>query len=181
MTRLLSMVAGWKGYALLAAAMLAVGFGSGWTVRDWKAGAEAAKAAKAETKQAVRVIYRERAQADVTSAVETKAAQAQVQIRTVTRTIIEKVPEYVSVADDSRCVVPVGFVRIHDAAATGNPLPEPSGELDGRAAASEASSVTLSRLAEATAENYGTYQAVARQLVDLQDWIRQQQAVTNAP
>jgi hypothetical protein len=175
------MIAGWKGYALLSVAMLAVGFGSGWTVRDWKAGAEAEKAAKAETKQAVRGIYRERAQADVTSAVETKAAQAQVQIRTVTKTIIERVPEYVSVADDSRCVVPVGFVRVHDAAAAGNPLSEPSGELDGGAATSEAPTVTLSRLAEVTAENYGTYQSVARQLVDLQSWVRQQQAVTNAP
>jgi hypothetical protein len=181
MTRLLSMVAGWRGYAILAAAMLAIGFGSGWTVRDWKAGAEAAKAAKAETKQAVRVIYRERAQADVTSAVETKAVEAQVQIRTVTRTIVERIPIYVTPDADDRCVVPVGFVRVHDAAATGNPLPEPSGEPDGGAAASEASTVTLSWLAEVTADNYGTYQTVARQLSDLQDWIRQQQAVTNAP
>lgn len=176
MSRLLGALAGWKGYAALGAAMLIVGFGSGWTVRDWKAGADATRAAKAETKAAVRVIYRERAQADVTSRVGAAAAKAQIEIRYRTETLIKEVPVYVTVEADRQCVVPVGFVRLHDAAAAGSAIPEPAGVAD-----DAPSGVALSAIAATVAGNYGDYQAVSRQLTDLQDWVRQQQAVTNAP
>lgn len=181
MSRVLSALAGWKGYALMAAVMLAAGFASGWTVRDWKAGREDANRAEAQIVYRDRIIEREREQADVTSAVETKAAEAQVQIRTVTQTIIKEVPVYVPAEADAACVVPRGAVVLLNAAAAGEPLPESAGEPDAAAANAAPSGIALSRLVGVTAENYGSYQSVARQLVDLQDWIRQQQAVTNAP
>lgn len=181
MDKIVARLAGWKGYALAAAAALALGFAGGWTVRDWKAGADAADAARAETKQVIRVVERERDQADVTHAVETRAAKTQVQIRTVTQTIIKEVPIYVPAEADARFALPVGLVRVHDAAAAGQPLSEPSGQPDDPAGYLEASDIPPSRLAATIAENYGTCRADLARFADLQDWVRQQQAVTNAP
>lgn len=181
MTRLLTALAGWKGYALTAAAMLAIGFGAGWTVRDWKAAADHAGELTEKVRTVERIVYRERAQADVTSAVETKAAEAQVQIRTVTQTIIKEVPVYVSPETDARFALPVGLVRVHDAAAAGHPLPESSGQPDDAAGNAQPSDIPPSRLAATIAANYGVCLADAARFSALQDWIRQQQAVTNAP
>lgn len=181
MDKTLARLAGWKGYALAATLALAIGFGAGWTVRDWKAGADATAAAKRETKQVVRVIERERDQADVTSEVEARATETQVQIRTVTQTIIKEVPIYVPAEADARFALPAGLVRVHDAAATGQPLSEPSGEPDDAARNLEASDIAPSWLAATIAENYGTCHADQARLGDLQDWVRRQQAVTNAP
>ncbi|MGH6979023.1 MAG: hypothetical protein ACRED4_07010 [Brevundimonas sp.] len=181
MTRLLTALAGWKGYALTAGAMLAIGFGAGWTVRDWKAAADHRGELSEKVRTVERIVYRERAQADVTSAVETKAAEAQVQIRTVTQTIIKEVPVYVSPETDARFALPVGLVRVHDAAAAGHPLPEPSGQPDDAAGNAQPSDIPPSRLAATIAANYGVCLADAARFSALQDWIRQQQAVTNAP
>lgn len=181
MTRFLAVLTGWKGYALTAAVCLSIGFSSGWTVRAWKAGADDTDAARAETKVVERIVYRERAQADVTAAVETKAAEAQVQIRTVTQTIIKEVPVYVPAEADARFALPVGLVRVHDAAAAGVPISEPSRQPDDAAWALEPSDVPASRLAATIAENYGTCLSDAARFMALQDWVRQQQAVSNAP
>jgi len=181
MTGILTALAGWKGQALTAALMLAAGFASGWTVRDWKAGREDATRAEAQIVYRDRIIERERDQADVTSAVETKAAEVQVQIRTVTQTIIKEVPVYVSPETDARFALPVGLVRVHDAAAAGHPLPESSGQSDDAAGNAQPSDIPPSRLAATIAANYGVCLADAARFSALQDWIRQQQAVANAP
>ena len=174
--RLLKMVAGWKGYALTAGVCLAIGAASGWTVRDWKAGSNAAAAAKAEAKETRRTLNRERGQSDLTTSIETAAAKAQGEIRWRTQTLIREVPVYVTPDADNRCIVPVGFVRVHDAAAASGPLPEPSSLAD-----DAPSGVALSAVAATVAGNYGQYEAVSRQLTDLQKWVREQQALTNDP
>lgn len=181
MDKTLARLAGWKGYALAVGVALAIGFAGGWTVRDWKAGADATDAAKAETREVVRVVERERDQADVTSEVEARASETQVQIRTVTQTIIKEVPIYVPAEADTRYALPVGLVRVHDAAATGQPLPEPSGEPDDAARNLEPSDIAPSWLAATIAQNYGTCLSDQARLGDLQEWVRRQQAVTNAP
>lgn len=180
MQKILAALSGWKGCALAASLGLIVGFGGGWTVRDWKAGADATEAAKAQARQVIRVVERQREQADVTTTVEARATDTQVQIRTVTQTIIKEVPVYVSAETDARFALPVGLVRVHDAAAAGRPLPEPAGEPDGAAGDLEASDVAPSWLAATIAENYGTCRLDQSRLADLQDWIRRQQAVMNA-
>lgn len=168
---------GWKGYALLGGAALAVGFAGGWTVRDWKAGADGEAAAQEKVREVTRIVYREREQADATSRIETAAAEAQVQIRTVTRTLIQEVPVYVTPDADARCVVPAGFVRVHDAAAAGRPVPDPAGLAD-----DAPSGLELSAVAATVAENYGDVCAAnARQLSDLQAWVREQQRLANEP
>lgn len=177
MTSILARLSGWKGYAVTATAALAIGFAAGWTVRDWKAGADATEAAKAETREVIRVVERERDQADATSAVEARATETQVQIRTVTQTIIKEVPIYVPAEADARFALPAGLVRVHDAAAAGDPLPEPPGEPDDAAWHLEASDIAPSWLAATIAENYGACLADQARFADLQDWVRQQQAV----
>lgn len=84
-----------------------------------------------------------------------------------TQTIIQKVPVYVSEAADRACTVPVGFVRLHDAAAAGLPAPEPGGSAD-----AAGSGVALSTVAAVTAGNYGTCHAIANQLTALQAAVR---------
>ncbi|MNL51603.1 hypothetical protein D3C87_1747140 [compost metagenome] len=107
----------------------------------------------------------------VTDAVATKHETAVVQIRTVYRDIVKEVPTYVTAQADAACVVPVGFVRFHDAAAAGR-FPDSAGLAD-----EAPSGIALSAVAAAVGENYGTYAEVSRQLIDLQDWVGAQQAL----
>lgn len=181
MTRILAALAGWKGYALSASLALAIGVAAGWTLRDWKAGDDAADAARKATREVVRVIERERDQADVSAAIDTRATQTQVQIRTVTQTIIKEVPVYVPAEVDARYALPVGLVRLHDAAATGSPLPNPTRQFDDPAWNLAASDIPPSGLGTVIVENYGTCRADQARLADLQDWVRQQAQVVNAP
>lgn len=174
----LGALVGWKGYALVAAVCLAVGAAGGWEARDLYADRADGRRAEAEVRTVERVVYRERAAADVTQAAGEKAATRQAEIRYVTRTIVEKVPEYVTVEADRTCVLPVGFVRVHDAAAAGegDALSEPTGQSN-----DAPSGVACSAAAATIAGNYGDYAAVSAQLTDLQSWIREQQALSAAP
>lgn len=188
MTRLISVVAGWRGYALTAAIMLAIGFASGWTVRDWKASADTASARVHAAEVRVAAIRdaldRERDQTDITTAVDGRATAEQTRIRTVTQTIIKEVPVYVPAEADLRYALPVGLVRLHDAAATGTagrPFSYAPGQPDDPAGFLEPSDVAPSRLGTVIAENYGVCHADAARFSALQDWVRQQQAAMNAP
>lgn len=90
------------------------------------------------------------------------------------KTIIERVPVYVSEKADRACVVPAGFVRLHDAAAHALPAPEPAG------AADEApTGVGLSAVASTTAGNYAKCNANAEQLKSLQELLRQYELITS--
>lgn len=82
-------------------------------------------------------------------------------------TIIQKVPVYVTAQADSHCIVPVGFVRLHDAAATSTTLPDPAGPAD-----AQPSGLALSTLAGTVVDNYTTCHATAENLTTLQDWVR---------
>lgn len=72
------------------------------------------------------------------------------QNRSITQTIIKEVPKYVTPTSDARCVIPAGFVQVHDATAATNPAPLPgsaTGDVDA------ASGVALSTVAEVVASN----------------------------
>jgi hypothetical protein len=79
-------------------------------------------------------------------------------------TLTQKVPIYVTAHDDAACTVPLGFVRLHDAAAT---LSDPAGAADARP-----SGLALSAVAGTVADNYTTCHATAAQLTALRDWVR---------
>lgn len=106
--------------------------------------------------------------AQVTERVVTKYVDRVQVVREKAQTIVKEVPVYVTPESDSRCIVPVGFVRLHDGAAANQPPGAPD-EADGAA-----SGVALSAVAETVAGNYGTYHEVAEQLKALQEWVREQ-------
>ncbi|KUJ04962.1 hypothetical protein AR275_20295 [Stenotrophomonas maltophilia] len=86
-------------------------------------------------------------------------------------TITKEVPVYVTPTADAACAVPVGFVHIHNAAASGDPAAGPAGDPD-----APATGVALSAVAETVAGNYTTCHATAAQVVALQDLARRLQA-----
>ena len=66
---------------------------------------------------------------------------------------------------DAACTINRGFVRLHDAAATGE-LPEPARDADAAAA-----DIALSAVAGTLAANYQTCHENAEQLRALQAWV----------
>lgn len=57
----------------------------------------------------------------VREVVVTKYVESVQVVKEKAKTIIQKVPVYVSKESDARCAVPAGFVRLHDAAAANVP------------------------------------------------------------
>ncbi|VVD78509.1 hypothetical protein [Pandoraea fibrosis] len=94
------------------------------------------------------------------------------EIRVKGDTIIQKVPVYVTAEADAACTVPVGFVRLHDAAA-GNTPPDNPGDADARP-----SGVALSAVAETVADNYTAYYELAARYDALRDKLRRSPFVT---
>ncbi|MFC0155945.1 hypothetical protein ACFFJ4_20825 [Xanthomonas dyei] len=87
-------------------------------------------------------------------------------VREAGATITREIPIYVTQKADAACAIPAGFVRLHDAAASGNPAGPPTGDPD-----APATGVTLSGIAGTVAGNYTRCHATAAQLSALQDWI----------
>ncbi len=84
-------------------------------------------------------------------------------------TIIKEIPRYVPVQADASCVVPRGFVRLHDNAAAGT-VPDPgTGDAD-----AAPSGVALSSVAATVADNYTDSHANSEQLTELQELLRDQ-------
>ena len=79
-------------------------------------------------------------------------------IHDTTQTLQREIPTYVTPATDRAFPLPVGFVRLHDAAATGV-LPGSAGDTD-----ATASDVTASQAADVIAANYGTCLEIREQL-----------------
>jgi len=123
----------------------------------------------------------ERAQVGIANALET-ARLAELQqsttreylkqysrLRENTRTIIEKVPVYVTKQDDANCHISDGFVRLHDKATGRASVPgtdSPSGT-DG-----SSESVELSDVGRTVAGNYSTCRETALRLEQLQNWVK---------
>ncbi|NIK10607.1 Tfp pilus assembly protein PilX [Xanthomonas arboricola] len=87
-------------------------------------------------------------------------------VHEVGATITREIPIYVTQNADAACAIPTGFVRLHDAAATGNPAGPATGDPD-----APAEGITLSGIAGTVADNYTSCHATAAQLSALQDWI----------
>lgn len=153
--------------AVLAAALVGVG---------WVKGASHVKAEwDAEVvKQSLTAARVEKAQAQATVQVVTEYVDRVKIVRQAGETIIKEVPVYVPAQADAACVVPRGFVRLHDAAAHGV-VPEPAGNSDASPAG-----VALSAVAGTVAENYTACRANAEQLSALQSWILQMKESADA-
>ncbi|CAJ5254934.1 signal peptide protein [Burkholderia pseudomallei] len=81
-------------------------------------------------------------------------------------TIIKEIPVYVDREADRACVVPVGFVRVHDGAAANVPVGDPG------SADAAPSGIALSAVAATVAGNYTTCHENAEQLIALQTRVR---------
>ena len=88
------------------------------------------------------------------------------EIRVKGDAIIQKVPVYVTAQADAACTVPVGFVRLHDAAAA-NTAPDDPSDSDARPAG-----VALSAVAATVADNYTAYHELAARFDALRDKLR---------
>ncbi len=97
------------------------------------------------------------------------------EIRVKGDTIIQKVPVYVTAEADAACTVPLGFVRLHDAAAA-NTTPDDPSAADARPA-----SVALSAVAETVADNYTAYHELAARFDALRDKLRRSPYVSIEP
>jgi hypothetical protein len=154
----------WKLSLFAAVATAIGGFAAGWKVHDWRDGAADVRFAQAAVKTV-------RSQAVSSQAIAVADQRTQDRVRTVTRTLIEKVPTYVSATTDAHYPLPWGFVRLHDAAAVGDDLSAtaagPSGPDDAP------SDVRTSEAAAIVAANYGACHADQSRLAELQAWARQ--------
>jgi hypothetical protein len=84
-----------------------------------------------------------------------------------TKTLVEKVPVYVSKTADSRCVVPVGFVHHYGAAWGVSAIPDAAGQsLDAD------SGVPLSRVESVTTENAGICREARAESAAWRAWYR---------
>jgi hypothetical protein len=152
-------------FVVLPMSCVVAGFAAGWKVHDW---ADAQAQLKA-TRHVVGVVQ---AQGRVNDAIAVQQQATHDRIRTVTKTIIEEVPTYVTAQADAHCTVPLGFIRVHDAAADGLP-PVPLGS--GRSADAP-SGVAISSVAATVAGNYGLCNGFREQLMGWQAWYTGQQA-----
>lgn len=87
--------------------------------------------------------------------------------------IVKEIPKLITATADGQCVIPNGFVLLHDSASR-NEVPDSSGVTN-----DAASGVKLSGVAETITENYTTYYKVAEQLKSLQEWVKEQKRVYN--
>lgn len=87
-------------------------------------------------------------------------------VREQTTQLQREIPRYVTPSTDDRFPLSVGFVRLHDAAATGLPLGAPG------AADATRSVIATSTATDVIAGNYGICRETAEQLTRLQEWVR---------
>jgi hypothetical protein len=165
----------WIALALAVLALLAGVHHHGVTQgRDREKASQAARMERARKD----VARREAKAVHITADVGKKSETRQAEIRWRTITTIREVPVYVTAETDRRYPVPVGLVRLHDAAARGvSPasVPDPSGLAD-----DAPSEITASAFGSAVSANYGTCNEVIEKYGALQSWINQQAAAWNA-
>lgn len=92
-------------------------------------------------------------------------------VHDTTNSIQLQVPAYVPPSTDRAFPLPLGFVRLHDAAATGVPEVDGPGPAD-----AEPSTIAASTALSVIVGNYGTCHETTEQLIALQDWERQREA-----
>ena len=106
----------------------------------------------------------------ITAATDQRAAQRQVEIRTVTHVLKERVPVYVTVEADRRNDLPMGFVWLHDQAAAGvSEAPAHPGVLP-----DASSGIALSAATDVIVDNYGTAHEWREAALACRAWAREQ-------
>ena len=113
------------------------------------------------------------ASSDATVKVVTKYVTNVEVVKQKGESIVKEIPKLITASADGQCVIPNGFVLLHDSASH-NEVPDSSGVTN-----DAASGVKLSGVAETITENYTTYYKVAEQLKSLQEWVKEQKRIYN--
>ncbi|KAF0863232.1 hypothetical protein [Pseudomonas sp. LD120] len=151
--------------AVALGALYALGFVSG-------AGSERSKYQRLDEARLQQSFEQGRALGRVKEKVVVEYVDRIVKVREAGVSLIKEVPIYVSKAADDACVVPGGFVRVHDAGAANLPLARGPSVADGAA-----SGLALSTVAASVVDNYNQCHANTEQLKALQQWVRESQAL----
>jgi hypothetical protein len=114
---------------------------------------------------------KEVASADATTKVVTKYVTKIEIVKENGNAIIKEIPKYINANADGQCVIPNGFVLLHDSASR-NEVPDSTRGID-----EGASSVKLSEVAATVTDNYTLYHQVSQQLKSLQEWVKEQQSI----
>lgn len=122
--------------------------------------------------QAQAAVLHKEAQGKITERVVTKYVDRIVTVREKGDTIIRRVPVYVTAQDDSRCTINNGFVRLWNEANTGE-VSEPSAGAD-----AAPSGVVLSEVATQKGYEAKLCRETEQRLVSLQEWVLEQQALS---
>ena len=153
-----------RAAAILALVVIAAGF-AWWATTSYNVAVQ--RADQAETTAAT--LRKQLDNARSATVTVTQYVDRERVIRLKGDTIIKEVPRYVPVQADAACVVPRGFVRLHDAAAAGT-VPNPdTGDADAAPAG-----VALSAVASTVAANYTDCHVDAARLTSLQQTLRDQ-------
>ena len=165
---------GWRMHLVHALIAFSIGAGVGtYATNTWWKAKERDRLAE-QVKEANRQIEREQQSDAATQATGEAVANAVDRVQWRTRTIIREVPVYVTPETDrSYGDLPLGFVRLHDAAATGTaPVPFGTGESSGTSGG-----VAPSAAISTIADNYGTCRVWREQVIGWQDWYATQSAL----
>lgn len=149
-------------YKLIALALAVCVSGLGGFAAGYRHASNKHAAQQLDAERAASARYR--AEVERGDALAARLETVKTQTRTVTKTIVREVNNYVTPLSVRACPVPLGFVRMHDAAAQ-NRLPEAPG-LDVDAPGG----VDLAEVTETVAENYGTCHEWRDQITALIDW-----------
>lgn len=136
--------------------------------------AEAKRLEKAKAKVGKREVKADK----ITEAVKTDNVKAKAQIEYRTKLLVKEVPVYVTPAADDRCIVPVGFVRLHDQAASGGQASlsqAPGGPLDAP------SGIPLSDAISTVIGNYGVAYDWRAEAMAWRRWYAEQSAAWAKP
>jgi hypothetical protein len=94
----------------------------------------------------------------------TDLANEKGKIHVVYKTITKSIPSFISPISDSKCIIPIGFISLHNSAAEGT-MPATSSELN-----DTPSNVALHTVAEYITDNYQTCNEIRTQLIKLIEW-----------
>lgn len=168
-----------KGYLLTGAVCLAAGLAGGGLLGTALKNGQIERIERNHAEEQTRAVRAALAQVQDQARVTTRSGQAaaenQARLETRYRILRQKVPVYVTRKADADLAVPLGAVVLLDAAARGD---DPDGvSFAAGQSYDTASELTLAQLIDSIVANYGLANANAQQLSDLQDWIRQQEAL----
>jgi hypothetical protein len=183
MTAILAWLGGKLAGALAMGCALLLGCGLIWQtgrIDGWPlvGGGFKAQIAGLQQQQATRDLAAAQAQsaalmaraklADAAEAQASAHAASDQAMQTQTRIIIERIPHYVSAKSDGECVVPVGAVRLLDAAASGADVDDAAAAIAPGQPDDAASGIPLSDVVALLSKNLGRARQNADQLTHLE-------------